>query len=563
MITKPFLKRLVGLAIALVCLLPASAAAASLEPIGEFDQPVFVTSHPDDPDLLYVVEKGGTIQAYEDGTKTEFLDISERVGSGNEEGLLSIALDPGFATDGRFYTYSVSSDGSQIRIDEFSSDGAVADPGSRRGVIAIPHTFASNHNGGQVQIGPDGYLYAGLGDGGGGGDPQENGQDTSTLLGAIIRIDPDPVAGSPYGIPADNPFVGAAGRDEIWSYGLRNPYRFSFDRASGDLTIADVGQSQREEVDFRTVARGGGRGDNFGWDCREGSQPYDDASPGISCSGLSFVDPVFDYGRDGGACSITGGYVSRDPGTLALAGRYLYADFCVGEVRSVELDATDPAATDRDERLELASPSSFGTDSCGRLYITSLAGSVARIVGDQPTDCSAPSLDPPPPSPPSPSPDPEPPAPDPAPPAEGFAEGPVCEGTGLVGTPASDSFRGSGVADLFAGRGGSDRILGGGGPDCLVGEAGSDLLRGGGGKDLLRGGAGGDRVRGGRGPDRLRGGSGPDRLNGGAGRDRIKAGKGRDRIDARGGGRDLVRCGRGRDRAKVDRFDRVRGCERS
>lgn len=301
-------------------LIPGTAGGATLESVGTFEQPVFVTSHPDDPDLLYVVEKAGRIQAFEDGETTELLDISDRVNPNGEMGLLSIALDPGFATNGRFYTYGVSPDGEFIEIDEYTSNGSVASRGSRRSLLRVAHPIDQNHNGGQLQIGPDGYLYAGLGDGGGSGDPRENGQDPSTLLGSMVRIDPDPVGGSPYGVPADNPFVGVAGsREEIWSYGLRNPYRFSFDRSTGDLTIGDVGQNMWEEVDFRTVAQGAGRGDNFGWDCREGANNYDDPSPGIGCSGLNLVDPVFQYSHAGGNCSITGGYVSRDPGAPQLA----------------------------------------------------------------------------------------------------------------------------------------------------------------------------------------------------------------------------------------------------
>lgn len=548
----PILRGAVTSALAVVVVLLAiaagSAKAATLEPVGSYESPVFVTSDPTDPDVLFVVEQAGRIQVDDGSGARTFLDIRDDTGSDGEAGLLSMAFDPGYGVNGRFYTYSVSPDGETIKVDEFTATGPVADSATRRPLLRIPHPAATNHYGGQLQIGPDDLLYISVGD----ANVGDNAQDTSKLLGKILRIDPDPdpTATAPYGIPPTNPFAGSSGRDEIWSYGFRNPFRFSFDRRSGDLVIGDVGEQEWEEVDLGRADAGGGRGLNYGWDCREGAHDF---RPEKCAAGAALTGPVFEYPHSDSACSITGGYVSRDPGTSELAGRYLYADFCGGVVRSVDLDASSPAATDRSEGLAATSPTSFGEDSCGRLYVVARGGEVSRIVGDRPTDCPAPPVEPPPPTP------------------SGDREGTVCGAPGLLGTSGDDSFRGGDGVDRYAGLAGDDRILGSGGSDCLLGNAGEDFLRGGRGSDRLRGGAADDRLNGGRGPDRLKGSGGADRLagargadriRGDGGRDRIKAGKGRDRINARGGGRDVVRCGRGRDTARVDRRDRVRGCER-
>ncbi len=208
-------------------------------------------------------------------------------------------------------------------------------------MITVPHSDAQNHNGGQLQFGPDGYLYIGTGDGGGGGDPWENGQDRLELLGKLLRIDPRQGPTGAYSIPADNPYYGSTReRGEIWSYGLRNPYRFSFDRATGALAIGDVGQNVYEEVDYQ-AAPAAGRGINFGWDCREGLHAY---AGTLGCVGVAPTDPVLEYSHTAGGCSITGGYVVRDPGLTELAGRYVYADFCRAQLRSAVLSS--PAASD-------------------------------------------------------------------------------------------------------------------------------------------------------------------------------------------------------------------------
>jgi hypothetical protein len=373
------------MALAVTLVVAAPAGAATLQPVGTFSNPVFVTSDPNDATRLLVVEQGGTIRLIAGGSTTTFLDISALVLSGGERGLLSMAFAPDFASTGRFYVYYTSRPGGDIQIDEFTAGGGSADPATRRPILTIPHRDAGNHNGGQLQFGPDGYLYLATGDGGGGGDQYHNAQNLDSLLGKMLRIDPlNPSGGAPYSVPPDNPFVGRAGADEIWSSGLRNPYRFSFDRQSGALLIGDVGQSTREEVDYEPQPNAG-RGDNFGWSCREGLVAFATTDP--LCVGASgFTDPIHDYPRSSG-CSITGGYVARDPTLGDLAGRYVYADYCQGQIRSL-VPGLPSASGDRSEGINVQSPSSFGEDACGHLYVVSLNGPVSRFVGDTPSPCT-------------------------------------------------------------------------------------------------------------------------------------------------------------------------------
>ena len=252
--------------------------------------------------------------------------------------------------------------------------------GSRRELLVIDD-FAPNHNGGNVTFGPDGFLYWGMGDGGGAGDPTATGQNPGDLLGSLLRIDPDVApeerdAGATYSIPDGNPFRNGGGAPEVWAWGLRNPWRFSFDRATGDLWIADVGQGDIEEIDFLPAqgGTGAGRGANLGWSAVEGDSPF---NQGAAPEGA--IGPIFSYGHDGGKCSITGGYVYRGAAIPALAGIYVYADFCGGELRGV---AQQDGAVDSEGSLDqvVAFPSSFGQDSDGELYVLSLEGPVYRIV---------------------------------------------------------------------------------------------------------------------------------------------------------------------------------------
>jgi glucose/arabinose dehydrogenase len=304
-----------------------------------------------------------------------FLDISDRVTSGGESGLLSMAFAPDFASSLRFYVYYTDQQGF-LQIDQFSAAAGTpnrADESSRRSVIRVPH-HRSNHKGGQLQVGTDGMLYAGFGDGGGGGDPDENAQNLSRILGKLIRIDPGANGG--YSVPADNPFRGRSGaRPEIYAYGLRNPYRFSFDRRRASLTIGDVGQDAIEEVDY-VPGRADGRpprgGYNFGWDVFEGRDRYESGSaPG-------HVPPVLQHSQDAGFCSIIGGYVIRDRLLgRGWTGRYVYGDYCEGTIRLAHLRR--PNAPSRGTRLHVNSLVSFGEDSRGRVYAISLDGPVYRI----------------------------------------------------------------------------------------------------------------------------------------------------------------------------------------
>jgi hypothetical protein len=393
-----------------------AAFAATLEPVGTFDQPIFVTSDPDHPDRLLVVERDGRVAEVDgDGAAPQLhADLTGLVACcSSERGLLSIAPAPDFHQSGLFYaayTGKPAAGGAEgdIHVDAFiaGQDGAIS---ARMPIISIPHSQAANHNGGQIQFGPDGYLYISTGDGGGGGDPFETGQDLDSLLGKILRIEPRPGLAPPYAIPAGNPFAGpTAGRDEIWAYGLRNPWRFSFDSFTGGLVIGDVGQGAHEEVDWAPSPGFGlatAAGLNYGWSCREGFSAYTDSTPSANCVGASgFTDPVFDYPHedpeDGSAhgCSITGGYVVRDPTLTGLEGRYLYADYCTSEIRSLALPAAGGRVTD-DASAGIATPTpnpvSFGEDSCRRLYV--VAGSeVLRFEGAVPADCpEAPEEEPP------------------------------------------------------------------------------------------------------------------------------------------------------------------------
>ncbi|HET7122106.1 MAG TPA: PQQ-dependent sugar dehydrogenase [Solirubrobacterales bacterium] len=354
----------------------------ALKRIGSFDQPVYVTGAPGFPKLLFVVEQPGRVVVLDNGRKLArpFLDLSGKISSGGERGLLSIAFPPDYAKSRRFYVYYTDPRGN-IRIDEFKRRTARrAAAGSRRKVIVVPHPVNSNHNGGQLQF-LGNLLYFGTGDGGAGGDPPNNAQNKEVLLGKLLRIDPRPSNGKPYSVPANNPFVGRPGRDEIYSYGLRNPFRFSFDRVTGKqprLAIGDVGQDRFEEVDYTTV--GGAAGANFGWDALEGFSKYTDDESGTPDPGGT-VKPIFAYSHDrgGGSCSIIGGYVVADHSLRGLYGRYVYADLCEGELRSL-VPHLKRASDDRKLGLSVSSPSSFGEDDRHHLYVASLEGPVYRLV---------------------------------------------------------------------------------------------------------------------------------------------------------------------------------------
>jgi hypothetical protein len=339
---------------------------------------VFVTAPPGDTLRLFVVEQGGRVRVIRRDSllATPFLDVRGKISSGGEEGLLSLAFHPQYATNGRFYIYFTNEAG-DIRIVRYavSADPNVADSLSGDTVLAVAHPGQSNHNGGLLAFGPDGKLYAGLGDGGGGGDLDTNAQNTSRLLGKLLRLDVDGTTG--YAIPPDNPFVtDPNARGEIWAIGLRNPWRFSFDRQTGDLYIADVGQGLWEEVDV-AAAPAAGRGVNYGWDVMEGRHCY----PGGTCNQSGLTLPVLEYSH-GDGCSITGGYVYRGTRVPALAGHYLYSDYCTGFIRSFRYMGGQ-AIDLRDWTAQLdpgGNVSSFGEDGRGELYVVVHGGDLYRVV---------------------------------------------------------------------------------------------------------------------------------------------------------------------------------------
>lgn len=348
-----------------------------LKRIGRFDSPVFVTSPPGDRRRLFVVEQAGRVRVMVSGRlrAAPFLDIRSQVTSGGEQGLLSIAFAPDYATSGRFYVYFTDRSQDQRVVEYTRASPERADAGSARLVLKMDDE-EGNHNGGLLLFGPDRHLYIGTGDGGGAGDehgPRGNAQNLGSLLGKLLRIDPAEAGGKPYGVPADNPFVGRDGaRGEIYSLGLRNPWRYSFDRRTGDLSIGDVGQDKVEEIDF--VRRGKGRGANFGWRPFEGRARY---ASGESAPG--HVPPVITRSHGDGWCSITGGVVVRDPQLPALQGRYVFGDFCKGRILSARL-SSGRARSVRATPLKVDSLSSFGEDASGRVYAVSLGGSVFRLV---------------------------------------------------------------------------------------------------------------------------------------------------------------------------------------
>ena len=341
------------------------------------DAPLWASGAGDGSGRLFVLEQAGRIRAVRDGALVPepYIDLGGEIASGGERGLLGLAFSPTFARDGLLYVDYTDRDGNTVVSELRAPDPAAdrADPASERVVLRIDQPYP-NHNGGALAFGPDGLLWIATGDGGSAGDPQGNGQRLDTLLGKLLRIDPRPADGRPYRIPADNPFVGRAGaRAEIWASGLRNPWRFSFDRATGDLWIGDVGQGTMEEVD-RWPA-GSPAGPDFGWNRMEGTLCF---SPATGCATAGLVLPVAVYRHDEG-CAVTGGYVYRGTALPGLAGTYLYADYCAGTIWGLDAAAATPAPRVlRPADLRIAS---FGEGDDGELYIVDLAGGrVLRVV---------------------------------------------------------------------------------------------------------------------------------------------------------------------------------------
>ncbi len=340
-----------------------------------FSQPLFLTNAGDASNRLFVVEQGGTIQVFENdastSSKSPFLDISGQISSGGERGLLGLAFHPNYENNGYFYVNYTDGNGDTIisRFEVSGTDQNQADPNSETLILQYDQPY-SNHNGGHIAFGPDGYLHIASGDGGSGGDPENNGQDPSTLLGNILRIDVDGAQnGNNYAIPADNPFVGnnQGYREEVYAFGLRNPWRFSFDSENGRLFAADVGQNQYEEIDL--IESGG----NYGWNIMEGAHCYNSDS----CDQSGLILPIWEYDHSEGQ-SITGGYVYRGTSLSELAGQYIYGDFSSGKIWA--LDVSDIDNPSNSELLDTGlNISSFGIDADNELYICSFDGNVYKL----------------------------------------------------------------------------------------------------------------------------------------------------------------------------------------
>jgi glucose/arabinose dehydrogenase len=354
---------------------PAVAAKVRLVQVGRFREPVGVTAPSGDPSRVFVVQREGQVMLIRAGhaQARPFLDITNLVNSqgSDEQGLLGLAFSPDYAGNGLFYVYYTTAN-NDIRVVQYRRSAGNPDranAASARVVLTIDHRLYTNHNGGQLAFGPEGDLYVGVGDGGSEDDPEGNGQDTGTLLGKILRIAPSPAGG--YKIPPTNPFVGKPHRRaEIWAYGLRNPWRFSFDRLTGDLIVGDVGQDLQEEIDFAPA--GTGSGANYGWSVWEGDRRN---KPGKAPHA---VFPALVARHSEGYCAIVGGYVVRDRSLPSLYGRYLFGDNCRPQIESVEL-SRGTASGLRATGLEVSATSSFGEDGLGHIYLASLNGPVYRV----------------------------------------------------------------------------------------------------------------------------------------------------------------------------------------
>jgi glucose/arabinose dehydrogenase len=361
---------------------PRSAAIRLHRVAAGLSSPVFLTSAHDATGRLFIVEKTGRIRIFKHGRvhARPFLDLSASVSGGSEQGLLGLAFHPDFATNRRLYVDFTNRSGNTV-IREYrqsASHPSRVNPSTGRTILRIRQPYG-NHNGGMLAFGPDGYLYIGMGDGGSAGDPGNRAQSTSSLLGKILRIDVDgTTATQEYRSPASNPYVGRAGQNEIWQLGLRNPWRFSFDRSTGALWIGDVGQARYEEVDPAPVtATGAGRGLNWGWHVLEGFTCY---SPSTGCDTSGMTPPLLAYSHaTNGRCAITGGYVYRGPRVPELRGGYVYGDYCSGEIWVVPASDTSPSSGTRllDTSLLI---SSFGENGRGELFVCDLRGNVYKVL---------------------------------------------------------------------------------------------------------------------------------------------------------------------------------------
>ncbi|HUR81277.1 MAG TPA: PQQ-dependent sugar dehydrogenase [Thermoanaerobaculia bacterium] len=368
-----------SLALSFVLAFPLFAAEPIIvfEPVAtDLDNPVSITHAGDS--RLFITEQDGLVRIY-DGTRMlpeAFLDLRSLVSTGGERGLLSVAFHPDYAHNGFFFVNYTDVNGDTVvaRYSVSTSNPNRAEPASVKRLLFVDQPYP-NHNGGQLQFGPDGYLYIGMGDGGSAGDPENRAQDRSQLLGKMLRIDVN--AGGSYAIPPSNPYASNSGnRGEIWAYGLRNPWRFSFDRASGDLWIADVGQGSWEEIDLQRATSIGG--ENYGWDVLEGTHCFG----ATSCTRLGTIEPVIEYNHSGGACSVTGGYVYRGTRSPRLEGMYLYGDYCNGRIWGARNNGTGWSSTQLADTTYLIS--TFGEDVNGEIYVADHKGAIYRIVDSVP-----------------------------------------------------------------------------------------------------------------------------------------------------------------------------------
>ncbi|CAM5366217.1 Aldose sugar dehydrogenase YliI [Streptomyces alboniger] len=343
---------------------PRHTATVTLTEVATAKNPTAGTAGPGG--TLWMAERAGTVRVLDGQQLGEpVLDISHETTTDGERGLLGIAFDPDFT---HFYISFTDLEGTST-VDEFAVRDGRIQADTRRTVLTQTQPYA-NHNGGDITFGPDGYLYIALGDGGSGGDPHGNGQNLGTLLGKLLRIDPS--GAKPYAIPPDNPFVGEPGaKEEIWAYGLRNPWRFSFDAGTGDLLIGDVGQSDWEEIDWAPASSEGG--ENYGWSQMEGTHPFRGGT-----EPADHVPPVYEYDRTGLGCSVTGGYVFRGKAIPELAGQYVFSDYCDGTVRSLQLREGEVTGV-HDLGVSGGEVISFAQDGEGELYVFDMAGSVSRI----------------------------------------------------------------------------------------------------------------------------------------------------------------------------------------
>ena len=360
-----------------------SSDSLRLQPIStSLSSPVFMTAPANDTTRLFIVEQGGLIRIFDVAAGSllaaPFLNITGIISSGGERGLLGMAFDPQYATNRQFYVFYTNTSGDIViaRYLRNATNPNLADSAPATPLLTVAHPTFANHNDGMLAFGPDGCLYAGVGDGGGGGDPNNNGQNQFSLLGKLLRLDPS--TGGPCSNVILNPFFLGGGAQQVWSLGLRNPWRFSFDRQTGDLYIGDVGQGAREEIDV-AVAPNAGRGLNYGWRLMEGFLCF---NPSNNCNSGGLTLPVLDYPHFSGACSVTGGYVYRGFVSPALQGTYFYADYCAGFVRSFRYQNGQP--TEQMEWPLLSPPgnfvTSFGEDAVGELYVMTQGGGLFKFI---------------------------------------------------------------------------------------------------------------------------------------------------------------------------------------